>query len=266
MKKLVKIFLSICALVFAVSCSSGFEPEVSSSQNGSSAGGNSVVSGPDDLISINESGATTRESELKAFIKKYWRNTYYDDINEYPRNIQYVLTEPFNLAYCIGTSKSEEDRQVSWFIPQVVLSSADKLQISNYARGEVRVLNFRKDGLDSYISYIIKKVSDEVLIKNKGIGGRIPALAQYKGTYSSIAQDNKVENYIAIDENGSIYFHNANISILNGNAEIKGGRLYIWENSNRKIVFKFEQGVYRRYGADAKTDLGYKKCYNYRKR
>ena len=263
MKKLILLFLGIFGIL-ALSCSSGLDPEVAS-RSGDNGGGVVVAaSGPEDLISIDESGASTSASDLKAFIEKY-NKTYYDDVNEYPDNIQYVTTPPFNLSYCIGTPTSKFDRQVSWFTPQIVLLSANKLQISNYARGEVRVLNMTDDGLESYASYILKKVSDRVLIKNKGIGGRIPALAKYKGTYSSIARDNKVENYISIDKDGNIYFYDTNVTILNGNAIIGGERLTIWENDG-KTVFKFDQGVYRRYGADGKTDLGYVKCYNYRKK
>lgn len=269
MKKLTLLFLGICS-IFALSCTSGFSPEVS--QSSARGGGGSgrdvieVISGPDDLISIDESGATTSENDLKAFIRKYCRNTYYDDVNEYPRNIEYVLQEPFRLAYCIGTHESEQDMQVSWFTPQVAIPSADKLQISNYARGEVRVLNFTEEGLEAYTSYMLEKVNDIVLIQNGGIGGKIPALAQYQGTYSSMARDNKVKNYVAIDKDGSIYFHDANITIANRNAEIKDGKLAIWDNSNRKIVFKFDQGVYRIYSVDRNTDLGYVKCYTKRKR
>lgn len=263
MKRLILLFLGIFGIL-ALSCSSGLDPEVSSRSvdNGGVVVG--VGSSPEDLISIDERGASTSASELKAFIKKY-NKTYYDNVNEYPNNIQYITQEPLRLAYCIGTPSSKFDMQVSWFVPQIVLPSANKLQISNYERGEVRVLNMKDDGLESYASYILKKVSERVLIKNKGIGGRIQALAKYKGTYSSIAENNKVENYISIDKDGNIYFHDTNVSILNGNAIIGGERLTIWKNDG-KIVFKFDQGVYRRYGADGRTDLGYIKCYNYYKR
>ena len=263
MKKLILLFLGIFGIL-ALSCSSGLDPEVASRSGDNGGAVVGVGSSPEDLISIDESGASTSASDLKAFIRKY-NKTYYDNVNEYPSNIQYVIQEPLRLAYCIGAPTSKFDMQVSWFVPQIVSPSANKLQISNYARGEVRVLNMKDDGLESYASYILKKVSERVLIKNKGIGGRIPSLAKYKGTYSSIAPDNKVENYISIDKDGNIYFHDTNVSILNGNAIIGGERLTIWE-SGGKTVFKFDQGVYRRYGTDGRTDLGYIKCYNYYKR
>lgn len=252
MRKPILLFLGIC-IIFAVSCSNGFDPEVSSRSSNGDIGGVIVGVGnsPDDLITINKSGGTENKREITAFIKKYQGN-YYEG-----QKIQYIFLD-FQDGKVLAP-QSETDNQVEYLLVQAVLPSAKKLQISNYAKGEIRVLNMTDEGLEAYTSYILKKVSDEVLIKNKGIGGRIPALAQYNGTYSSIAKDNKVENYISIDKDGNIYFHDASVSILNGNAEIKGEKLTIWENSSRKTVFKFDQGVYRIYGADGKTDLGYKK-------
>ena len=108
--------------------------------------------------------------------------------------------------------------------------------------------------MESYVSYILEKVSDDVIIQNSGIGGSVAELAQYKGTYNSLAEDNKIENYIAIDGEGNIFFHDAAITIDGGRASItEGGELTIlesYQNSMRKIIFKFDQGVYRRFAID----------------
>ena len=137
---------------------------------------------------------------------------------------------------------------------EAVLASEKKLQLRNKDKGEVLVLNMTEEGLESYVSYILEKVSDDVLIQNSGIGGSVAELAQYKGTYNSLAQDNKIENYIAIDGEGNIFFHDASITIDGGRASItEGGELTIlesYQNSMRKIIFKFDQGVYRRFAID----------------
>lgn len=262
MKKLITLILSSC-IIFAISCSSGFDPELLSSTGESGGGIVEDSSSPADLIPINVNGSTDSKKKINAFIEKY-DGSYYEG-----QKIQYLF---IGWNGKIGAPQSETDNQVVYFLPQVVLPSANKLQVSNYTIGEIRVLNMTNEGLEAYTSYIIEKVSGEVLINNKGIGGKIPALAKYKGTYNSIAQDNKVQNYIAIDKNGNIYFHNSAVSILNGNANIKGGQLSIWEDymqngqrTHRKVVFKFDQGVYRRYGSDGNTDLDYKMCYTNRR-
>ena len=137
---------------------------------------------------------------------------------------------------------------------QAVLASAKKLQLSNYQSGEITVLNMTDEGLESYVSYILEKVSDDVLIKNSGTGANIPELAAYKGTYNSVAKDNKIENYIAIDGEGNIFFHDANVTVEGGRASITEAKeLTILEshaNAVRKIIFKFDQGVYRRFAID----------------
>ena len=137
---------------------------------------------------------------------------------------------------------------------EAVLASEKKIQLRYADKGEVLVLNMTDDGLESYVSYILEKVSDDVLIQNSGIGGSVAELAQYKGTYNSLAEDNKIENYIAIDGEGNIFFHDASITIDGGRASItEGGELTILENydgSMRKIIFKFDQGVYRRFAID----------------
>lgn len=256
MKKLVSIFLSLCfALIFAISCGSGLDPELSSiGESGSGIVGDS--SGPADLITTNGNGSVVSKRDITAFIKKY------DAIYYEGQKIRYIF---FGWNGRIGATRTEMDNQVEYWDVQAVLPSANKIQISNYAKGEVRILNMTDEGLEAYTSYILEKVSDEVLINNKGIGGKIPSLAKYKGTYNSVAHDNKVKNYIAIDENGNIYFHDSTVSILGGIAEIKGEKLVIWETTSaqvhRKVIFKFDQGVYRRYSGDEKTDLSYKALY-----
>ena len=109
-------------------------------------------------------------------------------------------------------------------------------------------------GLESYFSYILERVSDDVLIKDGGVGGYDESLIKYKGTYNSLAQDNKIENYIAIDEDGAVYFHDVNVTYEGGRVGFtESNELVILEgykNTIRKIIFKFDQGVYRRFAID----------------
>ena len=136
---------------------------------------------------------------------------------------------------------------------EAVLPSEKKLQLRNKEKGEVLVLNMTEDGLESYVSYILEKVSDDVLIQNNGIGGFVKGLAQYKGTYNSIAEDNKIENYIAIDGEGNIFFHDAGVTVEGGRAGVTENELTIlesYQNTMRKIIFKFNEGVYRRFSID----------------
>ena len=72
-----------------------------------------------------------------------------------------------------------------------------------------------------------------------------------------MAKDNKIENYIAIDGEGNIFFHDAKVTVAEGRASItEGNELTILEshaNAVRKIIFKFDQGVYRRFAIDGEN-------------
>lgn len=249
MRKLTTLFLSLCAII-SVSCSN-MDPDLSQSASGN----------PADLITTNGSGSTGSMTAVASFINKY-KGVYYDyNAEQYGvvryklRNGRVDIVDGFNRAKNIIGQPVE-----------AVLPSANKLQISNYADGTIEVLNLSDTGLESYTSYILEKVSDEVLIKNEGVGGYIEEFAKYKGTYNSIAKDNKIENYIAIDEKGYIFFHDENVKVAGGRVGITEGEgLTIFEtykegdkNTLRKIIFKFDQGVYRRYSIDGQhRDLTY---------
>ena len=243
MKKLVILLLIFCVMV--VSCKKKLGTDAS--QSG--------TSNPSDLIDKPSGIATVVD-----FINEY-AGVYYSEG-------QYAHWE-WGIGYTNNGLKVDykfKDGKV--YVPNVhnqlrdliiqpveaVLASEKKLQLRNKDKGEVLVLNMTEEGLESYVSYILEKVSDDVLIQNSGIGGNIPELAQYKGTYNSLAQDNKIENYIAIDGEGNIFFHDASITIDGGRASItEGGELTIlesYQNSMRKIIFKFDQGVYRRFAID----------------
>lgn len=251
MKKLTKIFLSLCVVsVFAVSCASGLDADASRSGTGN----------PADLIPPGE--GTGSLTAVAAFVNKYagvyyseGEHTYYEGMVGTPvkanglkvdykfKNGQIYTVNHINQAFELIVEPVE-----------AVLPSAKKLQLRHADKGEVLVLNMTDEGLESYVSYILEKVSDEVLIKNDGVGGYISELAQYKGTYNSVAQDNKIENYIAIDGEGNIYFHDANVTVAGGRVAIMEGEgltiLESYQNTMRKIIFKFDQGVYRRYSID----------------
>ena len=251
MKKLT-IILSICAsLVLAVSCSSGLDADASKSGTGN----------PADLIPGGE--GTGSLTTVAAFINHY-KGVYY----EYVDGNDNGTTRPYGVVrYKFRDGKIHvidgwnKAKDITAYPVQAVLPSAKKLQLSNYQEGEILVLNMSAKGLESYVSYILEKVSDEVLIQNKSIG-YIREFAQYKGTYNSIAKDNKIDNYIAIDGEGNIYFHDAKVTPESGRVWVTEGEgLTIaesYQNSYRKIIFKFDQGVYRRYSIDGgNRDLTY---------
>ena len=244
MKKLTILLLIFC--VMFVGCKKKLGTDASQSGAGN----------PSDLIPDGPSGIAA----VTAFINKY-AGVYYSEG-------QYAHWE-WGIGYTNNGLKVDykfKDGKV--YVPnmhnqlkdlivqpvEAVLESEKKLQLRNAEKGEVLVLNITDEGLESYVSYILEKVSDDVLIDNSGIGGKIAELAAYKGTYNSLAEDNKIENYIAIDGEGNIFFHDATVTIEGGKATITdGGELTILESYNnaiRKIIFKFDQGVYRRFAID----------------
>ena len=216
-----KILIALLSLVFVftVSCGSNLEPETSQSGSGGS---------PDDLIIGVGDGAITR------FINAY-AGLYYNQ-----NQVKYKLKD--------GKLYTPYNKEIQ---VQAVSSSAKKMQIKYADEGKIEVLKFNDKGYVAYTSFILEKASSEVLIKNEGIGGSIPELAKYKGTYNSISSGNKIKNYIAIDENGGIYFHDPDVTLANGRVEITKGDLTILETQinkhKRNIVFKFDQSVYREY-------------------
>ena len=243
MKKLIKIFLSICALVFAVSCASGLDSDASQS------GGN-----PADLIPPD--GGSSSISTVTAFVNEY-AGVYYSQgqhsYRTWDDNDGYKVDYKFKDGKVYVPNIHNQITELIVHPVEAVLPSAKKLQLRNAEKGEVLVLNMTDTGLESYVSYILEKVSDDVLIENERLGS-IEGFEQYKGTYNSIAQDNKIENYIAIDGEGYVYFHDANVTVASGRVGFTQGEgltiVEAYQNTMRKIIFKFDQSVYRRYSID----------------
>ena len=243
MKKLTILLLIFCVMV--VSCKKKLATDASQSGAGN----------PADLISKEE--ATSGIAAVTAFVNKY-AGVYYSQGEHYTRvwgnsygyKVDYKLKD--GKVYRLNPHNQAIDMVVTPV--EAVSPTSSKLQLSNYTDGEILVLNMTDTGLESYVSYILEKVSDDVLIENSGTGAKIEGLAAYKGTYNSVAKDNKIENYIAIDGEGNIFFHDAKVTVEGERASITdGGELTILEshaNTVRKIIFKFDQGVYRRYAID----------------
>ncbi|WP_432633356.1 hypothetical protein [Brachyspira sp.] len=210
-----KILITLLSLVFvfAVSCSSDLGPEASQTN-------------PDDLI-VNADG------DLASFVSDY-SGVYYEAAGY----ADYKLRD--------GKVRNIHGAEVA--IEKVSRSEA-KLQIRNAAEGTVEVLKFDGKGYTSYTSYVLQKVSDEVLISNPNLG-YIKEFAQYKGTYKDVVKG--IENFIAIDGDGNIYFYDTNATAANGRVGITENELTIIETQNnniiaRKLIFKFDQGVYREF-------------------
>ena len=240
MKKLATI-LSVCAMVFAVSCANGLDADASRSGDGNSA---AVIPGPSPITTVT------------AFINQY-AGVYYSkgkhSYRTWEDNDGYKIDYKFKDGKVYVPNVHNQITELIVEPVHAVLPSAKKLQLSNYQKGEITVLNMTDTGLESYVSYILEKVSDDVLVNNESLG-YIEELAPYKGTYNSVAQDNKIENYIAIDGEGKIYFHDANVTEENGRVGITEGEgltiIESYQNTMRKVIFKFDEGVYRRYSID----------------
>ena len=247
MKKLITIFLSICAMVFAVSCANdGLDADAS----------RSGAVNPAETIKPGENGASGSLSTVAAFVNKY-AGVYYSQgqhsYRTWADNNGYKIDYKFKDGKVYVPNIHNQLTELIVHPVEAVLPSEKKLQLRYADKGEVLVLNMTDDGLESYVSYILEKVSDEVLIQNSGVGGFIEELAPYKGTYNSVAADNKIENYIAIDEKGNIYFHDSAVTVDSGRVGVTENELTILESyqySMRKIIFKFNEGVYRRYSID----------------
>ena len=244
MKKLTKIFLSICAMIFAVSCADGLDT------NASQSGRN-----PADLIDDGKSSI----SSVTAFINHYAGVYYSPGLHYYKHDNSsdtgYKVDYKFRDGKIYTYNQHNEGTQLVVEPVEAVLESEKKMQLRRKDKGEVLVFNMTDTGLETYVSYILEKVSDDVLIQNPSIGYlEGEGLEQYKGTYNSMAQDNKIENYIAIDGEGNVYFHDANVTEENGRAGFTIGEgltiIESYNNTMRKIIFKFDQGVYRRYAID----------------
>ena len=210
-----KILITLLSLVFvfAVSCSSDLGPEASRA--------------PDDLIQGNG------DSDIAAFVKDY-SGVYYEAAG----NIDYKLRD--------GKVRNAHGAEVT---VEKVSREEGKLQIRDAAEGTVEVLKFDGKGYTSYTSYVLEKVSDEVLIQNPRIG-YIKEFAQYKGTYKDVVKG--IQNFIAIDGDGNIYFHEKEATAGEGRVGLTDNELTIIETQNnnilaRKLIFKFDQGVYREY-------------------
>ena len=210
-----KILITLLSLVFvfAVSCSSDLGPEASQTND-------------DDLI-IYPDGT------LSVFVNEH-SGVYYEAAGY----ADYKLRD--------GKVRNIHGAEVAI---EKVSREEGKLQIRNAAEGTVEVLKFDGKGYTSYTSYILEKVSDEVLITTPSLG-YIKEFAKYKGTYKDVVKG--IENFIAIDGEGNIYFYDAEATAGNGRAGITDNELTIIETQNnnilaRKLIFKFDQGVYREF-------------------
>ena len=248
MKKLTKIFLSVCAMIFAVSCASGLDADAS----------RSGASNPADLIPEEE--AKTGLAAVESFVNQHAGVYYSEGLHYYKHDntsdTGYKVDYKFRNGKIYTYNQHNEGIEVFIEPVEAVSPTSKKLQLRHKDKGEVLVFNMTEEGLESYVSYILEKVSDDVLIQHESVG-YIEEYAQYKGTYNSIAQDNKIENYIAIDGEGNIYFHDANVTAEGGRVGITEGEgltiIESYQNTMRKIIFKFDQGVYRRFAIDGEN-------------
>ena len=246
MKKLAILLLIFCVVVAGCKKKLGTDASQSSTVN------------PSDLVDSDPKGQGPNITTVTEFINEYAGVYYSKGLHYYKHDNStdtgYKVDYKFRDGKILTYNQHNEGTQINIEPVEAVLESAKKIQLRHKDKGEVLVLNMTDEGLESYVSYILEKVSDDVLIQNSGIGGNIPELAEYKGTYNSLAADNKIENYIAIDGEGNIFFHDAAITIDGGRASItEGGELTVlesYDSSMRKIIFKFDQGVYRRFAID----------------
>ena len=243
MKKLVILLLIFCVMV--VGCKKKLATDASQSGTFNPA------------ETIPEGGGDKGLASVVEFINEYAGVYYSKGLHYYKHDNStdtgYKVDYKFRDGKIYTYNQHNEGTQINIEPVEAVLASQRKIQLRYKDKGEVLVLNMSEDGLESYVSYILEKVSDDVLIQNNGIGGFVKGLAQYKGTYNSIAEDNKIENYIAIDGEGNIFFHDAGVTVEGGRAGITENELTIlesYQNSMRKIIFKFNEGVYRRFSID----------------
>ena len=203
-----KLLITLLSLVLAVSCSSGLEPEASQEDA-------DLINKPDPVIT--------------AFIN--------NNVGAYYNSAGYIN---YKLRY--GKLQNVHGKEIK---VEAVSTSEGKLQVRYANRGIVEVLKFDSKGYTAYTSFILEKVSDRVLIDH-ATGGYIGEFAQYKGTYKDASRG--ITNFIAIDENGTIYFHDTNVTKENGKIGITEGEgLTIIDSGLGKVIFKFNQGVYRKY-------------------
>ena len=243
MKKLVILLLIFCVMV--VGCKKKLATDASQSGTFNPA------------ETIPEGGGDKGLTSVVEFINEYAGVYYSKGLHYYKHDNStdtgYKVDYKFRDGKIFTYNQHNEGTQINVEPVEAVLASQRKIQLRHKDKGEVLVLNMSEDGLETYVSYILEKVSDDVLIQNNGIGGFVKGLAQYKGTYNSLAEDNKIENYIAIDGEGNIFFHDAGVTVEGGRAGITENELTIlesYQNSMRKIIFKFNEGVYRRFSID----------------
>ena len=188
MKKLVILLLIFCVMV--VGCKKKLATDAS--QSGTFNPAETIPEGEGDkgLNSVIE------------FINEYAGVYYSKGLHYYKHDNStdtgYKVDYKFRDGKIFTYNQHNEGTQINVEPVEAVLASQRKIQLRHKDKGEVLVLNMTEDGLESYVSYILEKVSDDVLIQNSGVGGHIKEFAQYKGTYNSLAADNKIENYIEI--------------------------------------------------------------------
>lgn len=243
MKKLTILFL-IFALMISVSCKkNSLNPNFT--QNGSDS----------DLITTNGSGSSTNQMDITSLINRY-AGVYYgegyleeDELNDVEngkaKRILYKLRDGK-----IYTVDSKSSKLVESTV-QAVLPSANKIQISNYTKGIIEVLNLRDDGLDYYINFILEKVSDTADTNGMQSIGIHKSLIAYKGTYKSTYD--KKDKFLAIDGIGQVYFCE----------KVEAGNIFVSKNQKELMIIKdgvrntmiFEQGVYRKYDLTENSDI-----------
>lgn len=245
MKKLITLFLAV-ALTVAVSCSNEkLDPNLSQSQSSgadliTTNGGNGSTGG-----NGSGGGVSTNPGDIAAFINKYAGVYYTPDVVK----VYYKLREGKIWGAVDDFNGASDLLEVP---AQAVMPSAQKLQISNYAKGTIEVLNFKDDGLDSYVNFILEKVSDEAQsngMKHIGIAGK---LISYAGTYKSVYD--KIDQFVAIDREGNVYFHE---TVDKGKLfqSVDGKQLMIIDKDGVRNTMIFEQGVYRKFSLNTIEDV-----------
>ncbi len=235
--------LTTLLLVFAVMISIGCKKNPANPMNLTETTQEPPKQEPE-LITTNGNNASTNPADIAAFINKYagvyygegthmyqeWgvRETYTGKMVHYKlRNGQVYTINRFNQSPGLIT----DDVQAA------VLPSENKLQISNYAKGTIEVLNLREDGLNAYTSFILEKVSDKADTAGMQLIGTYESLSAQNGTYKSVYD--KIDKFLAITENGEVYFH------AQGESKLVDNELIVVKD-NVKHAIILEQGVYRK--------------------
>ncbi len=238
MRKLTTLLL-IFALTISVGCKKNALNPTNLTQTGTT---------DSDLITTNGGGASTNPSDVAAFINKY-AGVYYGEGNhmyaEWGKK-EWLTGKMVHYKFKDGqiltlNCYNQSANLLTSSVQASVLPSANKLQISNYAKGTIEVLNLRDDGLDAYTSFILEKTSDEADIEGMQSVIMHKSLSAYKGTYKSVS-DNK-DKFLSVDENGQVYFYE---KVAEENISVSENQLTIVKDNIRNTII-LEQGIYRKY-------------------